>query len=166
MDCYEEHAIYLAGFAPDVLKVGVTRSWRLETRLREQGADRYAHLQTVSNGRIAREREAALAETYTDRVRVPTKIDGLGQEMDDTVWNRAVNALDPLETGQIEYNLSLDRRPVDETIANGTVRGTKGRVLVLDAGETTYAVDLRALVGYELSDDAPNNSRQSSLGSF
>ncbi|HET7324294.1 MAG TPA: DUF2797 domain-containing protein, partial [Halococcus sp.] len=54
-DSTEEHAIYLAAFAPGVFKVGVTRSWRLETRLREQGADRAAHIHTVPDGRIARE---------------------------------------------------------------------------------------------------------------
>jgi len=44
MDCFDDHAIYLAAFAPDQFKVGVTKHWRLETRLREQGADRAAHI--------------------------------------------------------------------------------------------------------------------------
>ena len=61
MDCFDDHAVYLAAFAPDTFKVGVTKEWRLETRLREQGADRGAHLRTVENGKIAREIEAGLA---------------------------------------------------------------------------------------------------------
>ncbi|MFB6218084.1 MAG: DUF2797 domain-containing protein, partial [Halobacteriaceae archaeon] len=53
--CREEHAVYLAAFASATFKVGVTRSWRLEERLYEQGADRGAHLHTVAKGRVARE---------------------------------------------------------------------------------------------------------------
>ncbi|MFB6188361.1 MAG: DUF2797 domain-containing protein, partial [Halapricum sp.] len=65
--CREEHAIYLAAFAPATFKVGVTRSWRLDTRLREQGADRAAHLRTVADGRIARQVEADIAREVGDR---------------------------------------------------------------------------------------------------
>ena len=166
MDCYEEHAVYLAGIAPDILKVGVTRSWRLDTRLREQGADRYAHLRTVANGRIAREIEAELAVTYTDRVRVPTKISGLGHNLNEKLWDTAVTELSPTATGTLDYGLSLDRQPVHETLASGTVRGLKGRILVLDVEGTTYATDLRSLVGYEVKKETTERSLQSSLGSF
>ena len=51
-------------------------------------------------------------------------------------------------------------------MAAGTVRGWKGRVLVLDRGGSTYAVDARALVGYELTDAVPERELQSSLGAF
>ena len=166
MDCYEEHAVYLAAFAPDTFKVGVTRSWRLDTRLREQGADRAAHLHTVSNGRIAREIEADLAEDLTDRVRVPTKLEGLHRTVDEDAWRAVLDAHEPLETFTFDYGLELDARPVAETMASGTVRGTKGRVLVLDAGGTAYAVDLRDLVGYELEPGTTERELQSSLGAF
>jgi len=65
-------------------KVGVTRLWRLETRLREQGADRAAHIRTYPDGQIAREVEAELAErdNLVDRVRVPTKLRGFGRSVD------------------------------------------------------------------------------------
>jgi len=166
MDCFDEHAIYLAAFAPNTFKVGVTKKWRLETRLREQGADRAAHIRTVANGRIARELEAEIAETIPDRVRVPTKQAGLADTVDTGAWEQLLADFDPIETFVFDYGLDLDSQPVGETIATGTVRGTKGRLLVLDRGGSTYAVDMRQLVGYEVTDGRSSRQLQSSLGSF
>lgn len=166
MDCHEAHAIYLAGFAPDVVKVGVTRAWRLETRLREQGADRAAHLDTVENGRIAREREADLAARFPDRVRVPTKIAGLGAAVDDDAWRDALTGFEPIETYAFDYGLDLNSRPVSEVVATGTVVGAQGRVCCLERGGTVYAVDLRDLVGYEVRERADKRDLQASLGAF
>ncbi len=166
MDCYEDHAVYLAAFAPDVFKVGVTRLWRLETRLREQGADRAAHIRTMSDGRVAREYEAEIAQTLVDRVRVPTKIDGFGRDVDAERWDELCDEFDPLETFEFDYGFELSDAPLAETIATGTIRGIKGRVLVLDNAGTTYAVDMRNLVGYELEEGGTDRELQSSLGAF
>lgn len=167
MDCFDPHAVYLAAFAPDTVKVGVTRAERLETRLHEQGADRGAHVHTVSNGRIARELEAEVAERYTDRVRVPAKRAGLGADVDDERWEAALAEFDVIDRFAFDYGLDLNARPVAETIASGTVRSVKGRLLVVERGATTYAVDMRDLVGHELEPDAAGERRlQSSLGSF
>ena len=164
--CDEEHAVYLAAFAPDIAKVGVTRSWRLETRLREQGADRAAHLRTVADGRIARQVEADIAADVGDRVRVPTKIAGLADTVDEGFWTELCAEYDPLETYDFDYGLGLADRPIPETLATGTVRGTKGRVAVLENNGSVYAVDLRDLVGYELDDGGTERELQSSLGAF
>lgn len=166
MDCYDDHAVYLAAFAPDRFKVGVTKRWRIDTRLREQGADRAAHIRTVANGRIAREIEAGIAEWLPDRVRVPAKLDGLGRPVDDEAWGALLSEFDPIKTFAFDYGLDLDGRPVAETMATGRVRGTKGRLLVLDRGGTTYAVDLRDLVGHEVEAGTDERDRQSSLGAF
>ncbi len=166
MDCFDDHAIYLAAFAPGLFKVGVTKQWRLETRLREQGADLAAHIRTVDNGRIAREIEAEIATEITDRVRVPTKLAGLGQSVDREAWQDLLVEFEPIETFEFDYGLGLDSQPVDETMATGTVRGTKGRILILDRGGSTYAVDMRDLVGYEISERRQSQQLQSSLGSF
>jgi hypothetical protein len=164
--CREEHAVYLAAFAPATFKVGVTRSWRLETRLREQGADRAAHLRTVEDGRIARQIEADIATAVGDRVRVPTKIDGLHRSVDDDAWESLGDEYEPFATFAFDYGLELDERPMGETMATGTVRGTKGRVLVVDHNGSTYAVDLRDLVGYEVRAGETDRKLQSSLGAF
>ncbi|ARS91111.1 DUF2797 domain-containing protein [Natrarchaeobaculum aegyptiacum] len=166
MDCYQTHAVYVAAFAPDTFKVGVTKLERLETRLREQGADRAAHVHTVSNGRIARELEAEIAEWLVDRVRTGPKVTSLAAAVDEPAWETVLSAFDVIDRFSFDYGLALETQPVQETIATGTVRGVKGRLLVLENGGTTYAVDMRDLVGYELEDGTAGPSRQSSLGSF
>jgi len=164
--CREEHAVYLAAFAPATFKVGVTRSWRLDTRLREQGADRAAHLRTVTDGRVARQIEAEIAVDIGDRVRVPTKIRGLHRSVDEAAWEVLLADFEPLATYSFEYGLALTERPMAETLLTGTVRGAQGRVLVLDHNDSTYAVDVRNLVGYELTAGRTDRNLQSSLGAF
>lgn len=169
MDCYEEHAVYIAAFAPNTFKVGVTKHHRLETRLTEQGADKAAHVHTVSNGRIARELEAEIATRLTDRVRTDAKIESLAAEVDDEALTAVLEEFEVIDRFEFDYGLDLETRPVRETMASGTVRGVKGRILVLDRCGTTYAVDMRDLVGCEILDDEETGSErrlQSSLGSF
>jgi hypothetical protein len=148
----EEYAIYLAAFAPDTFKVGITRSWRLGTRLREQGADRAAHIHTVSSGSIARELEREISTEMPEAVRVDTKVAGLAATVDRNAWDALLETHDPIETFAFDYGFSLAERPVPETIATGLVLGTKGRILVCRWADTTYATDLRELVGFEIVD--------------
>jgi hypothetical protein len=170
-DSEEEHAVYLAAFAPATYKVGVTRTWRLETRLREQGADRAARVHTVRDGRAARTVESTLAarsgpdgEPVGERVRVAEKIAGFGRTLDEDAWERLLDGFDVEERYAFDYGLDVDG-VVPETIASGTVHGVKGRVLVLDRAETTCAVDVRDLAGHEVETGGPADV-QSSLGAF
>ena len=168
MDCTVPHVVYLAAFAPDTFKVGVTKEWRLETRLREQGADRGGRVTTVSDGRIARQREAEIAESIPDRIRVPAKRAGLHRSVDADAWRTllAEYGVDDGDRHRFDYGLELRDRPVAETVAAGTVRGVKGRLLVVDRAGTTYAVDLRELVGHELTSGAEARDLQASLGAW
>lgn len=164
--CEAEHAVYLAAFAPDRLKVGVTRLTRLPVRLREQGADRGAHLHTVSDGRIARRVERELAAALPDRVAVGSKLAGLAEPLDEAVWADAMDRYESVDTFRFDYGLALAGRPVAETLATGTVLGTKGRLLVLENGGGTYGVDLRDLVGHDLEPGATDRDLQANLGAF
>lgn len=168
MDCHQEHAVYLAAFAPATFKVGVTRLERLRTRLREQGADRGARIYTVADGRIAREIEAEIASerSIPDAVRVPAKIAGMARDVDEAAWERLLSEFEARETYAFDYGLELASAPVRETLAAGRVRGTKGRVLVLERDGGAYAVDMRDLVGYELREGSTTRDLQSSLGAF
>lgn len=163
------HAVYLAAFAPSLFKVGITRRERLERRLREQGADRAAHVETVRDGRLARAREEAIDETFsqlTQRVRVSQKLPGLHRSVEETGWRELLSAVEPIESFELGYGFELDEQPVVETLLSGTVRGVKGRILVIERGGTTYAVDTRQLVGYELTETADDRQLQSSLTAF
>lgn len=164
--CDAEHSVYLAAFAPDVLKVGVTRLERLPVRLREQGADRALHLHTVSDGRLARRIEHELAEDVPDQVRTREKVAGLVEPFDESVWEAARDRYDAVDAYRFDYGFELAERPVAETLATGTVVGTKGRLLVLRRAGGTYAVDLRDLVGYELEPGATDRELQANLGAF
>jgi hypothetical protein len=166
MDCYQEHAIYLAAFAPATVKVGVTKREDPTERLLEQGADRGAIIRYVEDGRIAREIEAEIASEVGDRVRVPTKIEGLGANVDEAAWHSLLDEYDPIATHEFDDELGLTDQPVHETLASGTVRGTKGRILLLDHAGSTYAVDMRDLVGYDVSEGSPDRDLQSSLGAW
>ena len=217
MDCYEPHVIYLAVFAPDIHKVGVTKQWRLTQRLVEQGADYGIHLQTVSNGRIAREREAEIATTasITDRIRAVTKHTSLYQDVDESAVatqladvkaesaieldigsqagiNAYIESLpevdlsvselmteavvdnrdeikenpDPPAIYRLGYDLKLSDRPVSETIATGTVRGIKGRLIILDYAGSTYTVDMRDLVGHIINSGTTTRNLQASLDAW
>lgn len=165
-NCDKPHVLYLAAFAPSLFKVGVTKPWRLSQRLYEQGADRGAVLEQFPDGRMARQREAALATQIPDRIDTSKKLDSLHQSVAQERWQDLLNRFDPVEQYTLSYDVHLSSPAVPETTINGTVRGVKGRLLLLDANQTTYAVDLRDLVGYEITDGGPSGSRQSSLGSF
>ncbi|MDZ7851000.1 MAG: DUF2797 domain-containing protein [Halodesulfurarchaeum sp.] len=164
--CHEEHAIYLAAFEPDQFKVGVTRQWRLQTRLTEQGARRAAHIRTVDNGRRARQIEAEIANDVPDRITTDTKISGLGQPLDLDAWEQFLGPYGVIEMFDFDYGLELEVQPIPTTMATGRIHGSSGRILVLEEGETTYAIDLRALIGYEISDGGSDPDRQTSLGAF
>ena len=164
--CHEEHAIYLAAFEPATYKVGVTRSWRLETRLAEQGARRGAHIRTVEDGRVARQIEAEMANDVPDRVTVDTKIEGLSQSLDVDRWGRFLEPYGVIEELTFEYGLSLVQQPIPTTVLTGHIRGSRGRLLVLERGGTAYVVDLKDLVGYEITDGESEPDRQASLGGF
>lgn len=168
MDCHQQHAVYFAAFAPETFKVGVTKLRRLETRFREQGADRGAHVYTVADGRIARELEAELAADIpmSDAVRVSTKVEGMGRDVSETAWHRLLSEFEVQGTYTFDYGLGLEAAPVAETLASGTVVGTKGRILVVERDGGTFAVDMRDLVGYELRDGASSRQLQSNLGLF
>jgi len=164
--CREEHAVYLAAFAPATFKIGVTRAWRVETRLREQGADRGAHLRTVADGRIARRIEADIASSVGDRVRVATKLRGLHRSVEASAWESLLEEYEHGDRYAFDYGFELGERPVAETLASGRILGTKGRILVLEREASTYAVDLRSLVGHEVTEGEPGRDLQSSLGAF
>ncbi len=168
MDCHHEHAVYLAAFAPSTFKVGVTGRSDPTVRLREQGADRGAILRRVANGRIAREIEAEIAATtpVPDAVRVQSKIEGMGRSVDGDAWRALLDRFEVESIREFEYGLDLRSAPVPETLATGTVLGTKGRVLVLERAGGRFAVDMRSLLGYEIETEAESRALQADLGAF
>ncbi|MDZ7730657.1 MAG: DUF2797 domain-containing protein [Natrialbaceae archaeon] len=156
---------HLALFAPDTVKVGVTRTWRLQIRLREQGADRGAKIREVPDGRLAREIEAGLTSQFPDRVDIRTESRGAGSGSrhrdvgDDSRVLRGPRAGRP-------HLWPAPRSPAgirDDRDGNGG--GREGR-LRAPHGSTHSVVDMRDLVGHEVNPDREPPARQSSLGAF
>jgi hypothetical protein len=86
--------------------------------------------------------------------------------VDEDGWAALLADYDVRERFAFDYGLDLSDRPLAETVATGRVRGTKGRLLVLDRPAGTYAVDMRDLVGHELERGPTERDVQSSLGAF
>jgi hypothetical protein len=160
--------VYLAAFARDLLKVGITKLWRLETRLREQGADRAAHVFTVADGAIARQVEEDVDEDprLTQQVRVSQKRPGLHRDVDEQMWAQLLDDFTVQNRFAFDYGLSLADRPVSETMLSGTIQGVQGRILVVERSETMYAIDLRDVLGHEISEGTQERELQSSLGAW
>jgi hypothetical protein len=69
------HEVYLAAFAPDVLKVGVSGAGRARLRVLEQGAPAGLVIGRADDGMAARRLEHALSQLGTrERVQVRTKL--------------------------------------------------------------------------------------------
>lgn len=166
MDCHDPHVVYLAIVAPDVAKVGVTKAHRIERRLSEQGADRGVVIHQVANGRIAREIEAEIAQELPERIRISQKIGGLSQTVDEAAWSELLAGFRPQERYEPSYDFDLDDQPIQETLARGTVRGVKGRLLLIENGGNTYVTDLRDLVGHDVATNPSDRALQSGLAAF
>lgn len=166
--CDEPHAIYLAAFAPDIFKVGVTREWRLVERLTEQGADRGVLLNTVSDGRIARQRERELSSTtdLIERVRADRKREGFAADVDESAWSSVVEQFSTHRQFTFDYGVSAQHEPLSDVLLHGDVQATKGRFILLDVDGTEYAVDMKNLLGWELQQAEPDTVHQSSFGTF
>ena len=80
--CNTEHSVYLAVFAPDIIKVGVSKTPRLKTRLNEQGADVGVEIARYPDGELARKRERGLASTHPDRIAFDVKLNGITKKID------------------------------------------------------------------------------------
>ena len=161
--CKEVHAVYIAGFSPSTFKVGVTRMSRLITRLKEQGARKAAHIETVSNGRTARQIERGIADKIKDRVISKEKINGIGQYVSEKEWDTIIADYKTVKTFDLEYGFELEYPPIPAVILSGEIIGIEGRFLILKISNDNYAVDLRDLIGYEIEEGNQEISLQTSL---
>lgn len=171
-DCLQEHAVYLAYFAPDNIKVGVTRASRLKDRLREQGADLGAVLAIFPDGQRARQEEHQRSQNIPAMVSTEAKIAGLNKNPNMRVWKMV------LESFGITHDISLDffseplwMRPLPLSVQKGTtitgrVVGLKGPVMVLEKFDTLYALNCNSLIGYDIGFEPGPVNLQASLRAF
>ena len=167
--CNEPHSIYLALFAPGIVKVGVTRKWRLKERLQEQGADIGVEIAQADDGRIARLIEHEIGKRFTERVRFETKLAGVTKPADESALYDALSSLkedgefvQKTEVGDVMRFEYFDRalwmqpipiQPEEDMILEGDVVGIKGIILVLERFDTLYVVNLHKLLGYDICEN-------------
>ncbi len=167
--CLEEHSVYLAVFAPGAVKVGVSRAWRLEARLDEQGADAGFEIARLPDGEAARRMEASLRSKYPDRM-------AFGDKLASGSIDEAIKMI----TGQYDFirALRFERfprepwmspiiiRPEEGAVISGRTFGIKGQAWVLEKLGTLYAINLDALAGYDFEIKKGRHSLQSSLNAY
>lgn len=183
--CQNPFVCYLAGFLPDILKVGVAVKRRYRRRVYEQGADLATVLAVKPNGQKARKLEHTIAEMeITDRVRKREKLRGvytgsLDQlcEKFQTVRTEIAENFDLPVNHQIlalyelaEYP-SLNKKPLTVQLRNGKkisgeLRGIKGSWLILQELDAFYALNVWQLAGWVVSHTEKRMRVQSSLKSF
>lgn len=163
------HAVYLAAFAPDLLKVGVARWDRREERLREQGAIAGIVI-ARDDGQQVRRVEAQIRKMgIVDRVAPTVKLQALTQsyrqadlvnvlEESFTHLRHRIRAswLDEPEVLAFETPIIRDQpprllSPHQGMSVRGTVEEVIGRTIIInsDIGETV-ALESQAMIGYHL----------------
>lgn len=167
--CNVEHSVYLAVFSPDLVKVGVSKTPRLETRLMEQGADLGVEIARFPDGQLARQRERSLASTYPDRVTFESKVDSISQNVNCETLQALYRRYDAGRIMRFAYfRETPPMKPIvivphENMAVSGRVLGIKGQVLVLEKGNTTYALNLDSLIGYEAGTGKGTIDLQTSL---
>jgi hypothetical protein len=187
----DNHALYLASFAPGVIKVGVSRWSRRQERLLEQGAKR-AIVIARDDGQMIRRHEKMINKFgYPDRLSSQEKLRYLGRvnpvsELDDELidayekikprmyapWIEQPELVDLPEQKQIEgLEFAQLWRPNKEKLHSlvGEVKAVVGRLVILnDDNPQPFAIDVKDLVGYrvEMAGDDAKTGGQMQLSLF
>jgi hypothetical protein len=167
--CLDEHSVYLAVFAPGRIKVGVSKAYRLEKRLAEQGADAGFEIARLPDGEAARRMEASLRSRYPDRMSFEDKL--ASGPVDDAV-DIITRNYDVIRSVRFEhFARDLWMRPIvikpkEGMAISGTTIGIKGQALVMEKLGTLYALSLDSLAGYDCEIKKCRASLQSSLNSY
>jgi hypothetical protein len=167
--CNMEHSVYLAIFAPCLVKVGVSKAHRLETRLMEQGADMGLEIARFPDGELARRRERVLASTYPDRVTFESKVDGISQAVNGETLQMVHRRYDAGRIMRFDYFREkpwmkpIVLLPHENMAISGRALGIKGQALVMEKGRTLYAVNLDGLIGYDIEAGKGSVNLQTSL---
>jgi len=157
-DCLFTHIVYLALFGR-IIKVGVTRQGRFETRMREQGAQYAMELEAFPDGMKARRREKGLAAErgvrlgirFDEKVKAIGAVKGLDQAKEVMLKAGFKEAVKLKDLRHLYQFPSLDSlaRPIilQGDDVRGRVEDTRGEVLLLSHRNNLYAYDLRRTLG-------------------
>lgn len=168
----QPHFVYLAYFAPNFTKVGISFAGRGFARLLEQGARQAIVLETFNSALVARQYEADISklDKFVENVKISKKIELLSQEYDEEAAKNslfeakaAVEQALNTEFKNAEW-LNLDPNYFDkdfdktrlENIVDltetgkitGKIIGLDGSILLCDYQQTILALPLKKFTGY------------------
>lgn len=175
------HALYLASFAPGVIKVGVSRWSRRRERLLEQGA-RSAIIVARDDGQMIRRHEAMIAKFgYPDRLSSEDKLRYMGRkvaedQLEEELFENFEKIkprmyapwLEEAEKVPLPDHPNIDGlefatfwRPNTQKLHDlvGRVLAVTGQIIIIQDDSTQpFAIDARDLVGYRVA-PAPDGAR-------
>ena len=164
------HFVYLAYFAPGVIKVGISQEERGIRRLLEQGARLALKLETFSSALIARQYEAKIArlEGIVETMPIHKKLELIKQPFDradgeEKLWQKLLeieqkigvsfpkSELIPCEDYFHTAGVDLTRVVLmkDQSQLAGRVRSIIGPILIADYDGQLLAYNVKKFIGYQ-----------------
>jgi hypothetical protein len=169
----QPHILYLAHFAPGIMKVGISWKQRGIRRLLEQGARGVIILGTYPTADAAREKEAAIArETdIAETIQLRHKLQHLQQQYDigaaqKELLARAQSLAEKYDLPKEQQAQHLDdyyfpappQAPIDlskELRISGTPLGMLGGILLFTQGDQAYSLPIHKLKATTLPTNKP-----------
>lgn len=164
------HFVYLAYFAPGVIKVGISQEERGIRRLLEQGARLALKLETFSSALIARQYEAKIArlDGIVETMPIHKKLELIKQPFDRADGEEKLrqklleieqkigvsfpkSELIPCEDYFHTNNIDLTRAMImkDQNQLVGRVRSIIGPILITDYDGQLLAYNVKKFIGYQ-----------------
>jgi len=163
------HFLYLAHFAPGVVKVGISWSGRGHRRLHEQGARSYVIVKEYPNANVARHYEAkiaalpGIAETLTAKVK-----HGLLEQSYDASAGRAEliaarqriqtelgitpDANEPVTPAYLIHDINHgELARVTGDCISGKVLGMIGNAIIVEQNNAPFYLGLAPFIGYKIT---------------
>ena len=164
----DEFYIYLASF-DSLLKVGISRTYRLRLRLIEQGADFGAKIVRIKDGKIARQTEQKIAKTLNiiDRVNGQQKFNNLFADPNLSLKNLSDGIERLKKIGMLKNDAEIfDLRKfyhlekisaipkfitkLENKTLNGKIVSLKGNLMIVETDDDFIAVNTHELLGRKI----------------
>jgi hypothetical protein len=149
--------LYLASFGEDLVKCGVTKSERVEKRLKEQGADYWCELMRFDNGENAYNTETELQNRFALKnfVRNDVKLRLLGKAKSKDLLGRKLEEIkasgefsDRIIDCSIRKNNFNEPEKFEVTYSvDGKISGCKGNLLFFERDSDNFVVPMHKAIG-------------------
>jgi hypothetical protein len=155
----QDFSVYLASFGTNIVKCGVTKSERIDTRLWEQGADHWAELMKFNDGNEAYAMENLIQQKFKLRdfvrndeklglLNKPKSSDALCAKVEEIMACKDFN--DKLCNSENKINENIFPVPGSFDVSysiNGKVTGSKGQLLFFEKEGKSFVVPMNKMAG-------------------